>query len=297
MHHTSLTAQIQCCKWCEWLETISNGLCSNVSNVVVCTPQHTQTYIQLTHTLHIIHHTSLTAQIQCCKWCEWLETITNGLCSNVSNAVSCTSQHPKMHSINAYNQQTHTSLTTQIQCCKWCKWLETIPNGLCSNVSNLVFCTSQHTITQTHSINAYNPHNQHTSAHTTHHSLLKISVVSDVSDLRPSPMDCAPTCPMLLPVHPTHTQTHSINAYNQHTQTHHTSQHHSPLKSSVVSDVSDLRPSPMDCAPMSPMLLPVHPNTHNHTNTFHQYYITQHSQCVLCIWDIIFYNHWRFYSF
>ena len=38
--------------------------------------------------------------------------------------------------------------------------------------------------------------------------------------------------------------------------------HHSRLNSSVVRDVSDLRPLPMDCAPMSPMLLSVHPNTH-----------------------------------
>ena len=90
----------------------------------------------------------------------------------------------------------------------------------------------RHTNTYTfhqHSINAHNTHphtththtHTHTSAYTTHHSPLKSSVVSDVSDVKPSPMDCAPTSPMLLSVHPTHT-----NALNQHTNTyriHHTS--------------------------------------------------------------------------
>ena len=165
------------------------------------------------------------------------------------------SVHPNTHKrIQSTHTHTHnTSLTSQIQCCKWCKWLETITNGLCSNVSNFVVCTPQQT--QTHSINTQ------THTHTRiHHSLLKFSAVSDVSDLRPSPMDCAPTCPMLLPVHPNkHKRIQLLHTINTHT---HTRIHHSPFKFSDVRDVSDLRPSPMDCAPMSPTLLSVHPNTH-----------------------------------
>ena len=51
--HTSLTIQIQCRKRCEWLETITNTLWSNVPNAVVCTSS-THKRIQLTHTLY--HH-------------------------------------------------------------------------------------------------------------------------------------------------------------------------------------------------------------------------------------------------
>ena len=81
-------------------------------------------------------------------------------------------------------------------------------------------------------------------------------------------LQCLECCSLYIP---THTQTHSINAYNQHTNTHTHAciTHHSPLKFNVVSDVSDLRPSPMDCAPTSPMLLPVHPNTHKRIQLMH----------------------------
>ena len=169
------------------------------------TPTHTNAF-QFMHTIntHTSHtHTSLTTQIQCCKRSNWLETITNGLCSNVSNVVVCTSNtHSHTHKYSITLTQTHTfqhccthhtSLTAQRQCCKWCEWLETITNALCSNLCNGVSCTST---------NAFNyAYNQHTPAYTTHHSQLKYSVVSDVSDLRPPPMDCAPMCPMLFPVH------------------------------------------------------------------------------------------------
>ena len=103
-----------------------------------------------------------------------------------------------------------------------------------------------------HTINTH----KHTHACTTHHSPLKLKVVSDVSDLRPSPMDCAPMSPILLPVHPnTHNHINTQSNINTHIRTHHTSHitHHSLNKFSVVSDVSDLRPSPIHCAPMSPI--------------------------------------------
>ena len=106
-----------------------------------------------------------------------------------------------------------------------------------------------------HTINTHTQTHPHTPQH---YSPLKSSVVSDVSDLRPSPMYCAPMSPILLPVHPTHTP-------STQTYTHHII-HHSLLKFSVVSNVSDLRPSPMYCAPMSPMLFTVHPNTITHSN-------------------------------
>ena len=158
--------------------------CAPISPMLFSVHPNTHKHIQFMHTINTHTHTqtpayittSLTTQIQSCKWCEWLESITNELCSNVFNLVFFTSQHTQTHSINAHNQHKRTStyittsLTTQIQSCKWCKWFETITNALCSNVPNVVVCTSQHTHTHkriqlTHTINT-----QTHTTHITHHS-------------------------------------------------------------------------------------------------------------------------------
>ena len=111
----------------------------------------------------------------------------------------------------------------------------------------------------THSIITQSTHTSH------HHSPLKSSVVRDVSDLRPSPMDCAPMSPRLFSVHPTHPHACSHTSYLQLCGVHKHTTHHSPFKISVVSDVSDLRPSQMYCAPSSSILLSVH-STHTITH-------------------------------
>ena len=136
--HNTLTTQNQCCKWCESLETFTNGLCSNVFNAVTCTSTSTNTHISSTHNqhtpAHITHHSPYKSSvvsdvsdlrplpIHCAPMCPIL--------LSVHPHANADAFH--QHSINTDTH--HTSLTAQIQCCKWCEWLETITNGLCSNV-------------------------------------------------------------------------------------------------------------------------------------------------------------------
>ena len=130
-HSTSPTTQIQWCNCSEWLETIANGLCSDVFNFAVCKLVYT-----INRRTHITSQITLTTQIQCCKWLQWLETISNALCSIVSNRITLTSTNKLMRANTQMQildslcqQKDNTSLTMQIQYCKWCEWLETITNA------------------------------------------------------------------------------------------------------------------------------------------------------------------------
>ena len=162
----------------------------------------------------------------------------------------------------------HTTLTTQIQFCKIFKRLETNANWLCSNVSYFVHCTSN-----THKRIA--PTLNRKTMLDTNHLRFKCSSVRYFSDVKPSTMHCAPMSPILLSAHP-NTNTHILSIHTSHHMTRYHITHHSPLKFSVVNDVSDLRPSPMDCAPTSPILLPVKPHTQSHTSQSTQTHITSH---------------------